>query len=551
MTSKATKTGSELERRVADTYRQMGARRVEHDVELAGNQVDVYVELGTPAGLLHRIAVEAKDWSNSVGIDVVNGFVLIAGLLRGKGLIDEGIIVSASGFSKQARNAAKEHGIRLLEPADLEATASPARAADKNPTPTSSSLLPVLTPGILPQPETPQVIGTNRARLYSKPHRIDGLSTRKTVKPRSVLFRVGRPVQDPADFVGRRDVLQCLSSAMLDLRNISLRGERLTGKTSLLLYLAHPVSSEIIVLPSTHIPVYFNFQELTDASIADVWRSMMYAVAEQVEQRHPESQIDEYPASMETSEWSYSRLVRTFKYFGTSGFKIHLLLDEFDQVARNANLGDAFYDALRSLPTQAGNISYVIATRTGLAALQPSYDKFSSPFFNIFTQITLPPFNEEEVRSLIFDYFARAGLEFSLAERLCSESPFLYDVTGYHPFFLQTLCYHLCTQLDNPDWPLGQAQQKALEAFERDAEPRFEYYWAVSSPKEQELIRKLAAKQPVDWGQHDAWASSLRSLQDRCLVVPSSDAEPQWRLFSSAFRSWVNSTNVPTTPGPT
>jgi hypothetical protein len=107
MARKATKTGKELERRVADAYRAMGAWKVEHDVELAGNQIDVYVELETPGRLLHRIAVEAKDWASTVGIDVVNGFAVIVNLLRGKGLIDEGIIVSVKGFSKQARNAAQ------------------------------------------------------------------------------------------------------------------------------------------------------------------------------------------------------------------------------------------------------------------------------------------------------------------------------------------------------------------------------------------------------------------------------------------------------------
>jgi hypothetical protein len=42
MAKKAAKTGRELERRVAQAYREMGARKVEHDVELAGNQVDIY-----------------------------------------------------------------------------------------------------------------------------------------------------------------------------------------------------------------------------------------------------------------------------------------------------------------------------------------------------------------------------------------------------------------------------------------------------------------------------------------------------------------------------
>jgi formylglycine-generating enzyme required for sulfatase activity len=44
MTQEANKTGKELERWVADACRQMGAREVEHDVPMAGDQVDVYEE---------------------------------------------------------------------------------------------------------------------------------------------------------------------------------------------------------------------------------------------------------------------------------------------------------------------------------------------------------------------------------------------------------------------------------------------------------------------------------------------------------------------------
>ena len=45
MTAEATKTGKELARWAADAYRQMDVRKVEHDVPMAGNQIDVYVEL--------------------------------------------------------------------------------------------------------------------------------------------------------------------------------------------------------------------------------------------------------------------------------------------------------------------------------------------------------------------------------------------------------------------------------------------------------------------------------------------------------------------------
>jgi formylglycine-generating enzyme required for sulfatase activity len=119
MTKKTTKTGKKLERLVADAYRQMGAR-VTHDVRLAGNQIDVYIEMETPDRGLHRIAVEAKDWARPVGVKIVNDFTQIVSLLRRERLVNEGVIVSTSGFSKEARDAAATHGIRLLEQADLD-----------------------------------------------------------------------------------------------------------------------------------------------------------------------------------------------------------------------------------------------------------------------------------------------------------------------------------------------------------------------------------------------------------------------------------------------
>lgn len=175
MTKKPTKTGKELERRVADAYRQMGARKVEHDVELVGNQMDVYVELLTPGRLLHRIAIEVKDWSRTVGIDVVNKFAVVVSLLRSTRLIDEGLIVSASGFSKQARNAAKIHGIRLLELADLDAMIKGTKD-HRDVSSTPPAILSGATPcAVHPQSEAPQGASITSPELNKNPSQVISL----------------------------------------------------------------------------------------------------------------------------------------------------------------------------------------------------------------------------------------------------------------------------------------------------------------------------------------------------------------------------------------
>jgi hypothetical protein len=114
------KTGKELERRVVEAYRALGAWKVEHDVELEGHQIDVYVELETQDRGLHRIAVEAKEYSGKVGIRIVEDFLVVVDHLRRERLIDEGVIVSTAGFSRPARNAARNARIRLLELDDLQ-----------------------------------------------------------------------------------------------------------------------------------------------------------------------------------------------------------------------------------------------------------------------------------------------------------------------------------------------------------------------------------------------------------------------------------------------
>ncbi len=127
MAKKPKKTGKGLERRVAQAYREMGAWKVEHNVTLGGNQIDVYVELVTPARLLHRVAVESKDWASPVGKGIVNDFARIVKLLRDERLVDGGVIVSAVGFTVEAREAAKTYGIQPVEMADLDAMVEEAR----------------------------------------------------------------------------------------------------------------------------------------------------------------------------------------------------------------------------------------------------------------------------------------------------------------------------------------------------------------------------------------------------------------------------------------
>ena len=113
--------GRALECWSAQALRQIGATKVEQDVDIDGNQVDILAELPI-AGFSHCIIVEVKDTSRPVGVHIVNRFASIFRLVRdARPMVHEAVIVSRGGFTAPAREAARAHGIRLLEPGDLDA----------------------------------------------------------------------------------------------------------------------------------------------------------------------------------------------------------------------------------------------------------------------------------------------------------------------------------------------------------------------------------------------------------------------------------------------
>ncbi len=126
--SEAVLAGYQFEREVAAIYRALGAQ-VEVDVGLAGSQIDVLVRERTSSGSEVAIAVECKSFQRPVGIKPVVSFASVALLLKQRGLIDRASIVARSGFTRQARDAASEYSLELLELADLEQRAKGKQAA--------------------------------------------------------------------------------------------------------------------------------------------------------------------------------------------------------------------------------------------------------------------------------------------------------------------------------------------------------------------------------------------------------------------------------------
>ena len=75
-------------------------------------------------------------------------------------------------------------------------------------------------------------------------------------------FTYGKPIDDPERFIGhQREVEQIYSRLRSAFESTSIVGERRTGKTSLLKYLAHPTTQAKFDLePEKYTFIYQDFQ---------------------------------------------------------------------------------------------------------------------------------------------------------------------------------------------------------------------------------------------------------------------------------------------------
>ena len=111
--------GRKFEEEVADYFRILGSKKVEVNRQIAGNQIDVYVEEETPSGSIVRVIVECKDYQNTVGVSKINAFASVLERVLAAGMADRGVFVARSGYSTEGRNAAAAAGVLLLTANDI------------------------------------------------------------------------------------------------------------------------------------------------------------------------------------------------------------------------------------------------------------------------------------------------------------------------------------------------------------------------------------------------------------------------------------------------
>ena len=282
-------------------------------------------------------------------------------------------------------------------------------------------------------------------------------------------------IRDPAMFFGRTDYLARIYALLANTQSVSIIGDRRIGKSSLLYNLAQPeVQARIGRYDFTNYQfVYIDLQGGVYQSAAEFLNYLWRKLCLRAETWRPP------PAGEMASHEAFETAVASAN---EQGFKLVFLLDEFDYVIRSDHLDAPLFSFLRYLANNY-DLSIVTASQRPLAELCHT-NIVDSPFFNIFAMEPLDALTSSEALDLITLPSTKAGCA------LAGEAPWVLEMTGRQPMFIQIACFHLFEMQARPSGPVEVDQAAVQARFYEEVKPHFEYAWDHLVEEERRRLQK-------------------------------------------------------------
>lgn len=339
------------------------------------------------------------------------------------------------------------------------------------------------------------------------------------------------PIHNRVYFFGREQETGQALSLLGNGQSISLVGQRRIGKSSFLFHLADPhIFTQYGLDPAQHLFVYLDCGSLSTLPPPDLYRVLLEEIGDTLADAGSPTplNLEADPAQPLT----YRAFEQALRHLTRQGWRLILLLDEFERLSHNPHLDPDFFSGLRALAARHP-IAYVTASKQPLLELTYAHaSALSSPFFNIFASIRLGLFAEGEARYLLTTLAAKSGLTFSP-----STLDLLLALAGPHPLFLQIAGFHAFELLQT--FEVSETSKVLFDSAElrrrflASVEEHFTYYWRSLSPEEQRALATLPA---IESGP------TLTSLEKACLIIRRND---RYDYLSPAFRAFVQAQAIP------
>jgi hypothetical protein len=277
-----------------------------------------------------------------------------------------------------------------------------------------------------------------------------------------------KPVQSPQQFFGQKAVLRRIFSRIGAERpqSVAVIGGIKSGKTSLLNCIAHEtIRREYLDQGDRYL---FCRADSAQELFSDA-RSFLTGV-----QRLLGGELSEQGNH-------YNRLQRFVEELHNRGRRLIFLLDDFHLITSNSSFPLEFFSFLRSLANNY-NLAYVTTSFLELQKLCVIKDIEESPFFNIFTNLSLKPLSPEEGVELLS----------ALTGRQAAEVQELVKWSGCFPYVLKLIARALLAGGGQP------GRLDAEKALLPVLSPYFQQVISILPPEALNPLKSLARNREPD-----------------------------------------------------
>lgn len=369
-------------------------------------------------------------------------------------------------------------------------------------------------------------------------------------RPRNPFYH-RRGITDPRYFYGRSGMVRGIIDMIASGQSCAIVGERRIGKSSLLAYLGHPEIQKIYgLVPAKTLAPVVDFLGLHSATPEELWRELLEALETTASDEETRNTLAK---TLVSDEISFTSFRRTLKSLRRRGIRVALLCDEFELAVQNPKLDQGFFGALRSLAGHAG-VVFVTATRLNLLELeQYKSDELrqkvlGSPFFNIFAEFRLGPFEKHEAAELLACALEQTSMRFDR-----NDVSWLIRMAGYQPYFLQLAAYHLYDYYERQKRSSGQNltpvddYKEPTNVLRDEAAKIFRNQWQHSDEDQRRALAALAVMAQGGKARQRFENRVLQRLERRALALrivvvdsaPEGSGLRHYQIFSELFAEWI------------
>lgn len=241
---------------------------------------------------------------------------------------------------------------------------------------------------------------------------------------RNILSRMGGPISDPSQFIGRQDLLDTIRNG-ISRNNYFLLGEAGIGKTSLQYRLLHMWQQETQSDAHHYVPVYCNVEHERINEVY-LFHTLYLVLIRYIRERKeiPEKRLSKVRVQRSISKYEgcdfeedLKNIIDLYKKcLSNKSPKIIILLDGIDLLDR---FPEHILMQLRTIATTIDHVSFVFSG----VEIPKKISSNVSEWWNFFEQIPIKPFDLLEIQEIVLSCLGRTiALNYRFVRELADNS---------------------------------------------------------------------------------------------------------------------------------